>query len=270
MTDKPEAGIDNRLFLLILFSLVLSPSCARERITTYPPQPIAPPDRPITLVGFTIQAGAFSRVENAARLTTALQERGLDATYFRADDGLYKVRFGNSATRDQAEKTALALIANDVISDFYLVAPEEQSASRARDLGINYLRAEIIKTARNYLGLPYLWGGNAPDSGFDCSGLTMAVYRLNGIRLPRSSLEQYEKGDPVDQTKLNHGDLVFFTTRRVGTDFKSVPGSPVSHVGIYLGEGLFIHAPGQGKQIRIDSLEYKYYQSRYLGGRSYL
>ncbi|MDZ4165472.1 MAG: NlpC/P60 family protein [Smithellaceae bacterium] len=261
MTDKPSAGNYKILSLLIVLLVVLIPGCARERRTIYLPPPVAPPDKQITLVGFTIQAGAFSRVENAARLTTVLQERGLDATYFKADDGLYKVRFGNFTTRDQAEKSALAMRADGVISDFYLVTPEEQSASRTEDRGINYLRTEIVKSASNYIGIPYLWGGNNADSGFDCSGLTMAVYRLNGVRLPRSSQEQYEKGAPIDQGNLNHGDLVFFATKKVRS---------VSHVGIYMGEGQFIHAPGQGKQIRFDSLDHKYYKSRYLGGRSYL
>ncbi|MDI6726304.1 MAG: NlpC/P60 family protein [Smithellaceae bacterium] len=261
MTDRPNAGNYKTLSLLIVLLVVLIPGCARERRTIYLPPPIAPPDRQIPLVGFTIQAGAFSRVENAARLTTVLQERGLDATYFKADDGLYKVRFGNFTTRNQAEISALALRADGVISDFYLVTPEEQPASRTEDRGINYLRAEIVKSARNYIGIPYLWGGNAADSGFDCSGLTMAVYRLNGVRLPRSSQEQYERGAPIDQGKLTQGDLVFFATEKVRS---------VSHVGIYMGEGQFIHAPGQGKHIRFDSLDHKYYKSRYLGGRSYL
>jgi cell wall-associated NlpC family hydrolase len=65
-----------------------------------------------------------------------------------------------------------------------------------------FLRGEIVKTARSFIGLPYLWGGSSPESGFDCSGLAMAVYHLNGLDLPRSSREQFESGSPVERDEL--------------------------------------------------------------------
>ncbi|MFZ5565019.1 MAG: C40 family peptidase, partial [Thermodesulfobacteriota bacterium] len=125
--------------------------------------------------------------------------------------------------------------------------------------GEGYLREEIIKTARSFIGLPYLWGGTSADTGFDCSGLAMAVYRLNGLDLPRSSAEQYEKGEPVSRGDLEKGDLVFFSA-----------GGKINHVGIYVGEGRFIHAPGRGKTVRYDSLDLSYFRNGFRGARSYM
>lgn len=221
----------------------------------------APAGKSLSMVGFTIQAGAFLRVENAARLSASLQKQGQDATYFKDHAGLYKVRFGSFAHRAGAQKAAQTLKGEGIIDDFIIIAPEESPAALSKNLGANYLRAEITKTASGFIGLPYLWGGSDTGSGFDCSGLTMAVYQLNGIKLPRSSSGQYQASLPVDQARLSPGDLVFFATNK--------PDS-ISHVGIYMGDGQFVHAPSQGKKIRLDSLDHKYYQSRFKGGRSAL
>jgi hypothetical protein len=212
-------------------------------------------------MGYTIQAGAFSQPENAARLTEILKEKGLDATYFAAKTGLYKVRIGNFAARESALNQAEALIILGIIEEYYLVAPEEYAVSKVETLGEDYLRNEIVKAAGNFLGVPYLWGGTSPEAGFDCSGLTMTVYQLSGIDLPRTSGDQFGTGEEVDKDKLLKGDLVFFATGKAGK---------VSHVGVYIGEGRFIHAPGKGKKIRTDELTNIYYRKRYLGGRTYI
>ncbi|GAJ19868.1 unnamed protein product, partial [marine sediment metagenome] len=108
---------------------------------------------------------------------------------------------------------------------------------------------------------PYQWGGSSVDDGFDCSGLAMAVYQLNGLNLPRSSKEQYRAGIPIKQSQLKKGDLIFFATSR---------GKKVSHVGIYTGDNKFIHAPRKGKRIRTDSLSNRYFEARYAGAKTYL
>ena len=212
-------------------------------------------------MGYAIQAGAFSQLSNAARMTDVLQRRGLDAYYFRHESGLYKVRFGVFGSRELARAKAHELATAGVLADFYIVAPEDYPFAARGVAGEEQLRAEIVKTARNFLGIPYRWGGTSVDEGFDCSGLTWAVYHMNGLNLPRHSRDQWSAGSPVIGGRLSRADLVFFS---------SSGGGKISHVGIYVGDGTFIHAPGRGKHIRVDSLSKAYFRRHYMGARSYL
>ncbi len=251
-----------RVLHAALAGLILT-GCAGPR--TAPPAPPAPRKAqtaaaPLARLGFTIQAGAFAQVENASRLAETLQARGLDAVYYAAQPGLFRVRFGDFPTKDAARKRAEALRASGVIQEFYVVAPEEPPMARPAPADAEGLRANLVETARSYLGVPYLWGGTTAR-GFDCSGLAMAVYRLNGLRLPRSTREQFEAGEKVPGDRLRPGDLVFFATTGTGD---------VSHVGIYIGDDYFIHAPNRGRRIAKDRLGDTYYRDRYLGARSYL
>jgi len=211
-------------------------------------------------LGYTIQAGAFANAENAARLTRSLQEKGLDSTYFVARRGFYKVRFGNFPTREKARARADELRNAGIIEEFYVVSPEEYAVAQREARGDAYLREELVRSARSFLGVPYLWGGRSAETGFDCSGLTMTVYQLNGLDLPRTSREQFGSGTPVDRSSLEKGDLIFF----------AAAGDKVSHVGIYAGNGLFIHASGRGKKIRTDPLAKEYFSRAFVGARSYL
>jgi hypothetical protein len=212
-------------------------------------------------MAFTIQAGAFSKVENAAGLTAYLNNYGLNAYYFVYKKDLYKVRFGDFLTKESAQEKAEYLLTSGIIQDYYIVRPEEYTVSKERLYGETYLRDELAKTANSFIGVPYQWGGVSPQRGFDCSGLTMAVYRLNGLSLPRTSGAQYKTGLSVKQDSLAKGDLVFFNISGKG---------PVSHVGIYVGGNTFIHAPGSGKRVRRDTLSNGYFKKRYRGARTYL
>jgi cell wall-associated NlpC family hydrolase len=211
-------------------------------------------------VGFTIQAGAFAQVENAARLAEGLQSRGLNAVYYAATPGLYRVRFGDFPTRDAARLRAEALKTAGVIQEFYLVAPEEPTVTRQRPADERGLRVNLVETSRTYLGVPYLWGGTTAR-GFDCSGLAMAVYRLNGLQLPRTSREQYEAGTPVPLNRIRPGDLLFFAPGGRGA---------VSHVAIYAGNDTFIHAPGRGRRISLEQLGAGTFRDTFVGARTYL
>jgi cell wall-associated NlpC family hydrolase len=108
------------------------------------------------------------------------------------------------------------------------------------------------------LGLDYRHGGNTPVTGFDCSGLVAHVYlEAWNIRLPRHTGAQSKAGTPVSLAELQAGDLVFYDTQK----------RPYSHVGIYLGDGKFVHAPKSGAQVRIESLKSAYWSQRYNGAR---
>jgi hypothetical protein len=246
--------------ICLLLTVLMFPSCA-SRDVKVSSQPAVAQKKHLALMGYTIQAGAFARVQNALRLTEKLKDRGLDATYFKAPDGLFKVRFGNFTSKDQARVRAESLQLAGVIEEFYIVLPEESPAAKQRQLGVDYLRESLVKSAYDFIGVPYLWGGLSADTGFDCSGLTMTVYQLNGLNLPRHSRTQYDAGDEVSLDELQKGDLVFFATRGRGR---------ISHVGIYIGTNKFIHAPAPGKKICINSLKDAYYAKRFMGARTYL
>jgi len=215
---------------------------------------------PLAQMGFTIQVGAFSRVENAVELTNSLNRYDMEAYYFVYKKGLYKVRFGNFQSRMLAHREAVMLQALGVIDEFYIVTPREYAIARKQKLGKTYLREELVRTAKSFVGVPYKWGGVSEKKGFDCSGLAMAVYKLNGLNLPRTSFQQYAAGAYIEREKLAKGDLVFFNT---------TGGRHVSHVGIYVGADRFIHAPGRGKVVKMSTLASRYFSRRYAGARTY-
>ncbi len=204
-------------------------------------------------------------MENAARFSDALQAQGLEAAYYASGDGLYRVRFGDFATREKARAKGEFLKVAGVIESYWVVAPDGSAQSgagptRLRPTDEKGLRASLVESAVGYVGVPYLFGGTT-ERGFDCSGLTGAVYGLNGLRLPRSSQAQFDAGRPVDLEEARAGDLLFFATGG---------GGRVSHVGLYLGGGTFVHAPRPGQGIRQDDLSDRYYHKAFVGVRSYL
>jgi hypothetical protein len=117
---------------------------------------------------------------------------------------------------------------------------------------------EMLDTALSYLGVPYRFGGASPRTGFDCSGLVNHVFRQAfGLSLPRTAREIARNGAAVARGELLPGDLVFFNTR----------GFLNSHVGIYLGDSKFVHAPNARGRVRIDDLDNTYYRTRFNGAR---
>ena len=113
----------------------------------------------------------------------------------------------------------------------------------------------VIRTASNQIGTPYVWGGKTPGKGFDCSGLVQySLAQGANVRVPRTAAEQYAASVKVASGSASRGDLVFFRTR----------GSSVSHVGIYLGNGKFLHAPRKGKTVTVSTIS-GYWQDRLIG-----
>ena len=117
--------------------------------------------------------------------------------------------------------------------------------------------AEAVRTARSVIGVPYKWGGESPRTGFDCSGLTKWVYQRYGVGLPRSTKDQFGSGHRVSAKTMQPGDLVFF----------DVGGG--NHVGIYSGNGFFIHSPKSGSRVREEDMR-DYWWDRFIGARRVL
>ena len=130
------------------------------------------------------------------------------------------------------------------------VAPADPAAANA-----------VLMRAISLVGTPYRYGGNTPEGGFDCSGLVNYVFRdMLDLRLPRTSRELFAwQGPRIQPERLATGDLVFFGS-----------GGNVSHVGIYVGEGRFVHAPSTGGTVRLDHLDGSYWQRNYSGSKRVL
>jgi cell wall-associated NlpC family hydrolase len=118
----------------------------------------------------------------------------------------------------------------------------------------------VVEQAGEMIGIPYHWGGNNPEEGLDCSGFVRYVYRkTTGLLLPRQSAQISRAGSAVAKPDLHPGDLVFFDT----------PRGPATHVGIYMGDHRFIHAPKTGAFIRVESMTSPYWAVRYHGARRF-
>ncbi len=265
------------LLTLIIFGSVVLAGCAHKpdvkQLPYFPPKKDQPkvvtkPAAPeLKRMGYTVQVGAFSNVDNAIRLTKSLEKEGLDAFYYRNAAGLFRVRFGDYKTMAEAEQAAGEIIRKRIAETYRIISPGEYIQTKNNIPGKSItvtgdtLRDHIVVTANGFIGLPYQWGDISPTKGFDCSSLVMAVFQLNGLVVPRTSKDQFANGVPVDPENLDKGDLLFFTTNGTGQ---------ISHVGIYAGDGMFIHAPGKGKPIRQESLNTQYYRDRYMGACTYL
>ena len=118
--------------------------------------------------------------------------------------------------------------------------------------------SELVVTAMGFLGVPYRRGGNTVETGFDCSGFVKAMYEQTaGLILPRRAEQQAAATQKIDRTELQPGDLVFFNTLR----------RAFSHVGIYVGEGKFIHSPKPGSEVRVEDMGVAYWSRRFDGAR---
>ena len=121
--------------------------------------------------------------------------------------------------------------------------------------------AELVMTAMGSLGVPYRLGGTSAETGFDCSGFVRAMYQQTvGLMLPRTAAEQAKATSKIDKAELQPGDLVFFNTLR----------RRHSHVGIYMGDGKFIHSPRSGAHVRVENMNVSYWNKRFDGARRVL
>jgi cell wall-associated NlpC family hydrolase len=135
--------------------------------------------------------------------------------------------------------------------------PAEPVARAAAVPDVASLGSEAALRALALVGVPYRWGGSRPATGLDCSGLVHHVFGQIGIATPRDTRGLARSGNSVSRRHLQAGDLVFFNTLR----------RAYSHVGIYLGDGRFVHAPSAGSEVRIESMASPYWRARYDGAR---
>lgn len=255
----------------------------------------AAPSAGISRVGFAIQVGAFSEVKNAERLSNKLQQKGIEAFYFKKDNGVYAVRFGDFESREKARKAAQRLVADRMIGSYFITPPQkvvvkkssepawekapepslkklspvipkkrsEQHGGDVASTGGNKGRSDMgviaARTAERFVGIPYRWGGDTVVDGMDCSGFVRAVYNLCGVNIPRTSREQFKVGENVGKTDLQDGDLVFF----------GASGEEINHVGIYVGNGRFVHAPRRGDDIKVSTLDENYFAKKFIGAKRY-
>ncbi len=260
------SGNIGRLIFMIwlpwVIMLFATPGCAAQLKET----------AAITRLGYSIQVGAFAEVKNAERLSARLQTKGIDAFYFRKESGVYAVRFGDYETRESARKTAAKLAADKIISDYFIAPPADANLIKPRESGPKTGRGYTprtgagrdmgkiaARTAERFVGIPYQWGGNNVVEGMDCSGFVRAVYNLCGVNIPRNSRDQFKVGEAVDRNDLRDGDLVFFGSSE----------GAISHVGIYVGNGSFVHAPRRGDEIKTTSLDDAHFTKKYIGARRY-
>lgn len=134
-------------------------------------------------------------------------------------------------------------------------------AARPAAEPLSAVHDNVLFHAFNLVGTPYRWGGNSPETGFDCSGLINYVFsETAGLSLPRTTAELSQLPHAAPSGDLRPGDLLLFSTQ----------GKRVNHAGIYIGEGRFLHAPSTGGKVRIDDLQASYWQRSYKSARRVL
>lgn len=245
---------------------------------------------------YGIQVAAFKEFERAEFVQEALEDAGY-TSYFSEENGYKRVRVGPFSSRADADEEMNALwpflvarfgplefprswvvvedraVQNAPLNSSQplpsnsLVLPELMTAPMhiffpeptANVASASDTATLLLAAARGFLGVPYHWGGTAPD-GFDCSGFVQYLLAEQGYPVPRQAKNQFRVGEAVELDELQPGDLVFFSTYTRGA----------SHVGIWLGDGEFIHASSGTGVVTVTPLSKRYYQNRCIGARRVL
>ncbi|HEY3364121.1 MAG TPA: stalk domain-containing protein [Symbiobacteriaceae bacterium] len=286
--EKPIAQVRSWLIAVAVAAAVLAPGAALAAgpVATPPAAPIktvldghelvfAPPpvianDRTLVPMRGLLEAlGAKVAWDQSARMVTA----NLGSTEIKAVIGDPKATVnGRTVTLDVApaivadrtlvplrffaENLGMAVAWNGETRTITIDSKRGELASR--DGGtFNRRAATAALLAKKQVGLPYSWGGTSPETGFDCSGLVTYIGEQVGVDVPRTSQELFKFGVAVAKADLAPGDLVFFTTYEPGP----------SHVGIYVGDGLFVHAETPEAGVKTTALAKEWWVSRYLGAR---
>ena len=184
------------------------------------------------------EAARQARLRAEARARLAAEERALKAQQAAAAEAAARAKAATAPTTTAAAPPPV--VAPTVTPVTTAPTTTTPTAPPVPTIPAGPGHPEAATIALRYLGIPYLWGGASPATGFDCSGLVMYVYAQLGISLPHYAAAQYQLGSPVDRSQLQPGDLVFFDA--------------LDHVGIYIGNGQFVHAPQTGDVVKITAL----------------
>lgn len=162
----------------------------------------------------------------------------------------------NSHSRQNAEQHR-SVSQRQTFSRPQVYSPINKSQSLASP---NPVRNKMVQIAKSTIGVPYRWGGNNPREGFDCSGLMKFVHKqATGMSIPRTAAKQRDTSRTISYKELQPGDMLFFKT-----------GSRTNHVGVYVGNRQFVHAPSGGKRVKISSMDSDYWYKRFVKFGSYL
>jgi cell wall-associated NlpC family hydrolase len=158
-------------------------------------------------------------------------------------------------------RTLLSMLLLALLAGCASAPPTRPSGGNLSGMTAQGSGLEVVMYALGLLDVDYRFGGKNPEAGLDCSGMVSFIYRnAVGLELSGSAADIARRGRAISREALRAGDLVFFNTR----------GKPFSHVGIYLGDGRFIHAPSTNGRIRVDRLDQRYFAERFEAARSYL
>lgn len=181
--------------------------------------------------------------------------------------GLHPGAFDLNSAPMSCHKIVKSILVATVIalSGIGVAQATEQAQKAQEDISLfeRYTNSaqDLILKGLEFVGINYRRGGTNPDSGLDCSGFVQLVFKDSiGKLLPRTAKEQSQVGDTIDRNELKPGDLVFFNTMR----------RAFSHVGIYLGDNRFVHAPRTGAEVRVEDMSQGYWVKRYNGARRIL
>jgi peptidoglycan DL-endopeptidase LytE len=194
-------------------------------------------------------------------VTPSVKNSGVSPDFSRTDKtvGIEPQPSDSGTTGSLQDSTADSSTADTAASS--AGEQKNQPEDQEEDLSAQPLRYRLASAGLEWLGVRYRRSGYSEEKGFDCSGLVKRLFEKFQIGLPRSSREQYKEGVKVDKDELEVGDLVFFS---------SYKGKVPNHVGIYIGDNMFIHAALRAKQVVISSLGAPWFQKRYLGARRLL
>lgn len=224
---------------------------------------------------FLVSVPLLNRIAAAGLLALgcAAHAQGVAQASTMPPPGTMTGAYGQSLQQQQqaaADKAAAApaakpATAGDAVSRFLsergLIAVNGEPSAPARLLdSVRDTASDLVLSAMNFLGVRYTRGGNSVENGFDCSGFTRHIFEMSvGLVLPRRADEQAKMNSllAIRKDELKPGDLVFFNTMR----------ATFSHVGIYVGEGKFIHAPRTGSAVRVEDMRDSYWSKRFTGAR---